>query len=163
MKIRILVASLLVSSHASFGADQSNGCGLGWQVSSKNSLLSSAIRNTTNNFLPNTLSMTSGTSGCASHTVVKNDEEAVIYAVNNYQVLVAEMALGQGEFLDGFASTLGCRDALRSGFGELLQNNYAELRKEAANADGVSLYRAVRTLLLRSPGFGEHCSPSAII
>ena len=36
--------------------------------------------------------MTFGTSGCAHHDIVKNDEKAVIYAVNNYNSLVAEMA-----------------------------------------------------------------------
>ena len=137
--------------------DTSSGCGLGWQVSQRQSLLSSAIRSTTDAFLPNTFSMTSGTSGCAKHEIVKNDEKAVEFAVNNYNSIVVEMAEGHGEFLDGFAQALGCTDA--TAFGSLTQAHYQQILDQAAH-DGINLYRAVRTQLEASPALGGQCVPT---
>ena len=138
--------------------DSSSGCGLGWQVSQKNSLLSSAVRTTTDIVLPNTFSMTFGTSGCAQHSIVKNDEKAVIYAVNNYDSIVVEMAAGHGEFLQGFAEALGCTDAAYTKFGSFTQSRYKKIVDDA-NQDGINLYRAVRTEL-ESSDLSDQCVPS---
>ena len=156
----VLMVAVIVGAQIQLAAaeDQSSGCGLGWQVSQKNSLLSSAVRLTTNIVLPNTFSMTFGTSGCAQHTIVKNDEKAVIYAVNNYDSIVVEMATGHGEFLQGFAQALGCTDAAYAKFGSFTQSRYKKIVDDA-NQDGINLYRAVRTEL-ESSDLSDQCVPS---
>lgn len=155
------MVAVVIGSQIQFAAaeDQSSGCGLGWQVSQRYSLLSSAIRNTTDAFLPNTFSMTSGTSGCAQHSIVKNDEKAVEYAVNNYDSIVVEMAEGRGEFLQGFAQALGCSDAASTKFGTFTQSHYQQILNSGAQ-DGIDLYRAVRTELESSSDLSNQCIPS---
>ena len=155
---------VFVYAQAAYSADSSSGCGLGWEVTQKQSLLSSAIRNTTNTFLPNTFSMTSGTSGCAKHSIVKNDEAAVIYALNNHHALMIEMAQGQGQFLSGFAQSLGCDVSLFGEFAKFTQSHYSEIMNSSnssAQNDGIELYKSVRTEMLNSPVFAQACMPRA--
>lgn len=147
----------LATEASVLAADTSSGCGLGWQVTQRQSLVSSSVRNTTNYFLPNTFSMTSGTSGCAKHELVKNDENAVKFAVNNYDSLVVEMSKGRGEFLNGFAQALGCTDSAE--FGAFVQDHYETILNESSDG-GISLYRAVRTQLQTSP-LATRCLPTA--
>jgi hypothetical protein len=156
----IVAVAVVVGSQVQLASadDQSSGCGLGWQVSQKNSLLSSAVRLTTDTILPNSFSMTFGTSGCAQHTIVKNDEKAVEYAVNNYDSIVVEMAEGHGEFLQGFAQALGCSGSASSSFGSFTQSRYQKII-DSSNRDGIDLYRAVRTQLESSDLSGQ-CIPS---
>jgi hypothetical protein len=151
--------AVLMTSSLAFSDDQSSGCGLGWQVTQRMSLLSSAIRSTTDAFLPNTFSMTSGTSGCAHHDIVKNDEKAVLFAANNYDSLIVEMAQGSGEFLEGFAQALGCNEATFSKFSAFTQSRYQKIYENSAN-DGINFYKAVRTEMEASPELAGQCVPT---
>jgi len=151
---------LFAYTQNTFAADSSSGCGLGWEVTQKQSLLSSAVRTTTNTFLPNTFSMTSGTSGCQKHSIVKNDEAAVIYAVNNQHSLMMEMAEGKGEFLNGFAQVLGCDQSRFSDFAQFTQSHYGEIMNTASE-NGVELYRQVRSQMEASPALHGQCIPRA--
>src|SRR5262245_4508488 len=117
-RLLLLVLTIAFLVPPALADDSSSGCGLGWEVTRKMSLASSAIRSTTHAFLPNTFSMTSGTSGCAKHELVKGDEKAVMFAVNNYDSLVVEMAQGKGEYLESFAEALGCGDASMARFSD---------------------------------------------
>lgn len=141
-----------------FSQDTSGGCGLGWAVTKRMSLLSSSIRATTNSYLPNTFSMTSGTSGCAKHSIVKNDEKAVIFAVNNYDSLMVEMAEGRGEYLQSFAQSLGCRDSKFGRFSTLIQSRYNVIAADPAG-DGINLYKAVRGAVQEDPVLSLDCVP----
>jgi hypothetical protein len=163
-KVLFISVAVLISGYSvAQAADSSSGCGLGWSVTQKQSLVSSSIRSTTNTYLPNTFSMTSGTSGCAKHSIVKNDQNAVVYASNNVHSLVADMAKGEGEFLDGFAVALGCSGQSRAAFGGFVQSNFAQIQAASVSGDGVELYRAVRTQLESSPEFRGVCAPSSVI
>ncbi len=75
-----LVFALAVSflTLAASAEDKSSGCGLGWKVTSRQSLLSSYVRYITNAVTTSTFAMTSGTSGCDSHSIVKNDKKIFI-------------------------------------------------------------------------------------
>lgn len=125
--IRSIILSLLsfVFVSSAFAADSSSGCGLGWEVSQKNSLVSSAIRTTTNAVLPNTFSMTFGTSGCQKHSVVKNESEQMYYVESNLEHLAIEMAQGDGEYLRGLAVMMGCENSYGD-FSSTMQKNYSE-------------------------------------
>jgi hypothetical protein len=160
--LALWVGSLVLTSamqQIAYAEDTSSGCGLGWQVTQKMSILSSAVRLTTNTVLPNTFSMTFGTSGCAKHDLVKNDEKAVEFAVNNYDSLIVEMAEGHGEFLDGFAQALGCTPEAVSNFESFTQSRYQGILESSAN-DGIQFYREVRSQLMTSPELANQCVPS---
>lgn len=130
MKSRFAPAFLLsvfaLFSIASSANDSSSGCGLGWEIAPKQSLLSSAFRSTTNVVLPNTFSMTFGTSGCAQHSVVKNEREQMYFVESNLEPLSIEMAQGDGETLRGFAVVMGCASAYEK-FSGLVQKQYSEI------------------------------------
>jgi hypothetical protein len=129
MKMRsilVLISSFSLFSFSAFAADSSSGCGLGWEVTQKQSLVSSAIRSTTNAILPNTFSMTFGTSGCQKHSVVKNESEQMYFVEANLDQLALDMAQGDGEYLRGFAAVMGCESAYGD-FSSFVQKQYPEI------------------------------------
>lgn len=103
-----LTLSLL--SLGTFAGDSSSGCGLGWAVFKDTSLVSSALRATTNAFFLNTIAMTSGTSGCAKHSIVKNDKKSLHFMDANKHQLMTEMALGNGEYVSALSQLMGCEE-----------------------------------------------------
>lgn len=109
-----------------FASDQSSGCGLGWEVTQKNSLVSSSVRTTTNTILPNTFSMTFGTSGCTKHSIVRNDKEQLYFVEANLEQLAFDTAQGDGEYLRSFASVMGCA-SVYSDFSSAMRTNYKNL------------------------------------
>lgn len=104
----LLVLLISIFANVSFAGDGSSGCGLGWQVAPKQSLLSSFSRSITHVFLPNTFSMTFGTSGCARHSIVKKDSAIQHFVEANFENLQIEMAQGQGENLAMLTELMGC-------------------------------------------------------
>lgn len=105
---KILALSAFLVAGSVYAADSSNGCGLGWRIAPKQSLLSSSTRSTTNAFLPNTFSMTFGTSGCAQHSIVKKDRAIEHFVEANFENLQIEMAQGQGESVATLGEIMGC-------------------------------------------------------
>ncbi len=127
--IAILIGVVGFSAHA---ADQSSGCGLGWKVNSRNSLSGTTTRGTTNPYGISSFFGTSfGTSGCEKHSIVQKEKRAIHYAESNYDNLILEMAKGSGEFLNGFAATLGCKSEL---FGPTMQKNYSKIYQHGSSA-----------------------------
>ncbi len=133
--LRLSLVALLLMAFASVSraGDSSSGCGLGWQVFPKNSLVSSALRSTTHFILPNTFSMTSGTSGCARHDIVMNEYKAIHFAEANYKQLMMDMARGQGEYLNGFASVTNYKGDMNA-FGAFVQENFVNLYPTASTS-----------------------------
>ena len=70
--------------------------------------------------------MTLGTSGCAKHSIVKNEAKGKFYIEGNLANLMVEMSLGQGEVLAGFANVMGCSSVEQS-FGKVMQENYGKI------------------------------------
>lgn len=105
---KLLFIALSFVSISAFAGDGSSGCGLGWQVAPKQSLLSSFSRSITHVILPNTFSMTFGTSGCSRHSVVKADRAVEHFVEANFENLQIEMAQGQGESLVALSELMGC-------------------------------------------------------
>lgn len=141
MKKLILMMFVLALPLAAFAEDKSDGCGLGWQVTNKQSFLGTTTRGTTNGFVPPTFGMTSGTIGCAQHSFAKKDVPAAQYVVANFEPLSIQMAEGTGEYVDGLATELGCAD--RAAFGRQVQKNYRTLMNKA---DAVQLFVRVKAL-----------------
>ena len=122
--VALLSIFMLTPAHAE---DQSSGCGLGWQLFKKNSLVSSSLRATTNQFASNTIAMTSGTSGCAKHDIVMKQKEAIYFAEANYQKLINEMAEGKGEHVQAFAAVLGCNPSAANKAAAVFQSRYESI------------------------------------
>ncbi len=143
----------------SFAADhdKGDGCGLGWQVTEKRTFIATTTRGTTNAVVPPTFGMTSGTIGCEQHTLAKADMPAATYAISNYDSLKQEMAEGKGEYLHGFARTLGCSDVAVDSFGKMTQKNYREIMSN----DGVSMLNNVKAQIKKDAALSDLCKISA--
>jgi len=137
-KILGLMAGLMVFSSVVMADDSSSGCGLGWMVFKKNSLVSSSLRATTNTIFLNTIAMTLGTSGCARHDIVMNEKKAIHFAQANFGKIMQEMAQGKGEYMTAFAEVLGCSNA--AAFSSSMQKNYGQV---VNSADGLNLYNSI--------------------
>lgn len=144
------------SVNAAYAADGSSGCGLGWMLLKDNSLLSSSLRSTTHAWLPNTFSMTSGTSGCAKHSIVKNDKKDLHFADANYEILATELAQGQGEMVTAFAVTLGCTSEASETFGRVMQENYENLFNTSVR-NPLKLVQGARLQILANPSLRFSC------
>jgi hypothetical protein len=148
MRILMVLGALFLAFSA-HGEDKSNGCGLGWKVAPQTSLISSYTRGITNFTTSSTSGMTSGTSGCDHHSIVNNDKKDIHFAEANYHSLMIEMAKGQGEFLNGFAMTLGCGPSEASQFAEISQKNYDRLFP-AKDSNPIQLLDSVKGTLSES-------------
>lgn len=132
-----------------------DGCGLGWQVTQKKTMLGTTIRGTTNGVVPPTFGMTSGTMGCDKHDIAKNDMDAAKFAFNNQEPLTIEMAQGEGEYLVGFAKTLGCDDSAQGEFAKMTQENYESIVKEDQSA--LTLLKNVKAEISKHPVLSASC------
>ncbi len=140
----VLIASLVLGSAAAFAENDSDSCGLGWQVTKKKTFSATTTRGTTNSVVPPTFGMTSGTIGCAQHSLVKAEMKSLHFADANYENLMTEIAQGQGEYLTGFAATMGCSSAE---FSSALQSNFSEIVEGKTPADLVKKAQAIASSL----------------
>ncbi len=110
-------------------ADGSSGCGPGWFIAKKNSLLSSSLRSTTNGLLAPTVTfgMTFGTSNCAKHSIVKNEVEDLKFATENYFEIAADTSKGDGQFLTAYSALMGCHGASSTRFKQKMQKSFKTL------------------------------------
>lgn len=143
MKKCLLVLVSLIFSTSSFamiekfeekvgGSDNSSGCGYGWEVTKGQTLSASSTRGTTNSTASQSIAMTMGTSGCEQHDIVLNEKEQIHFANYNYDMIVADMASGSGEYINGFAEVLGCSstsfaNAAQANLGQIMASNGADL------------------------------------
>jgi hypothetical protein len=120
--------SFIMGSFA-WGADGSSGCGPGWYVVKENSLVSSSVRGTTNGILGPvvTFGMTSGTSNCAKHKLVKSEKRSLHFATMNHFELKGEIAKGDGPYLNAFAQTLSCPPDVSQRLNRKLKGNFKSL------------------------------------
>ena len=137
----IIIITLFLSSIAIARADSSTGCGLGSLIWHKNSIVSALFRATTNHsFSSQLFGITTGTSGCSQHSIVKRDMMPVYYAEANLPELKHEMALGQGEYLATFAEVLGCTPAAQAQFMQWSKSAYRQ-NFPAASTDAAQLLK----------------------
>ena len=131
MKKLILVMTLFTfsASTTTFAKDSSSGCGPGWYIFKKNSLVSSFLREITNTFLYPfvTLGMTLGTSECSKHSIVKKDKDSLEFLAHNFDDIMLESSMGDGKFLTGFSKTFNCTSEEQIIFKAALKSNYKRL------------------------------------
>ncbi len=137
--MKIIITLILVAfSFTTFAKDGSSGCGPGWYVAKKNSLLSSSLRGTTNGILAPTVTfgMTFGTSNCTKHSIVKSNIEDLKFATENYYEIAADMSKGEGQFLSAYSTLIGCsensilfKNELKKNFGKLFPDKKDEPKR----------------------------------
>src|ERR1041385_8824908 len=125
-----LVATLVPSLALAAGNHPMAGCGLGYLLLSNkdNTKVTQVLGGTTNGtFGSQTFGISSGTSGCTEDGAVKFARATEVFAEVNLDSLRREMAVGQGEFVNSFASLLGAHEATRPALLKFFQANYQDL------------------------------------
>jgi len=161
-KLIIVLLGAFVLSTSALAADSSSGCGMGWYVVKNNSLLSSALRTTTNGlFLNATFGMTFGTSNCAKHSIVQRDKEDLYFAESNKEYLAIELAEGSGEYVATFARTLGCSERAIPAFGEQVRSQYGQVLPSSETTPG-ELLQNIRSVIGQDPYLAAECQKVVI-
>lgn len=107
MKSVLLILATLALGATAWAGD--SGCGLGSVIIQKNSKGLQLLSMTTNGILlTQPLGITSGTSGCSSSGLVKNEKEIQYFVEINHDDLSREVAQGHGEKLQTLAILSGC-------------------------------------------------------
>jgi len=146
-----LLGSLIFTTYA---ADGSSGCGLGWQVFQKNTLVSSSLRATTNTITLNSIGMTLGTSGCTKHDIVQNEARGMHFAEANHHQLMLDMAQGEGEFVVSFAAVLGCQG---DSFAAAVQKNYKHIFT-SAETNAAEMYQNLKKIVVSDQDLARACA-----
>lgn len=141
--------------------DKGLGCGLGSEIASDKTWVSATTQGAVDYFFPVSFSMTSGTSGCAEHSIVKKNKEAIHYAEANYKILELEISKGNGEYLVGFAHVLGCNNNVDLKVNKTLQAHYEQLFPPEGNAN--QMLRDIQTLIRSEPALRLSCSVNFVI
>lgn len=118
------------------------GCGLGYVLfgNQDNDKVKQIFAATTNGTSGNqTFGMTTGTSGCTEDGAVKMVKEAEVFAEVNLDSLRREMALGQGEYVNAFASLLGAKGEQVPAMVSMFQKEYNQLFPNATTTSGEML------------------------
>lgn len=155
MKNLLIGLFALLSATSVFAADSSSGCGMGWEVAPKQSLVSSSTRSLVNATFSNSIAMTLGTSGCQKHSIVYNETKGIHFAEANMNQLAIEMARGNGEFVQGFASVFGCQNS--TAFGSMVQAKYEQVLP-SEKTSGVELYNNVKAQIKNNATLSSSCS-----
>lgn len=154
-----LAAFLLLLSVPIFAAGYgAAGCGLGSMVIGSDSGISQVFAATTNGTSGSqTFGITSGTSNCGDHGLVKLDKERAVFAQENYTNLVKEMAQGKGENLSTLASLYQCPTESHQEFGAMVQEKFNHL---VANDQTTSaeLLSQLDSQLTRHPQLAKSCN-----
>jgi hypothetical protein len=137
MRQFVLAALILALPVISQAKDTMDGCGLGWEVTQDETMIATTTRGTTNMFVPPSFGMTTGTLGCKQLAFAANEQEAVNYVVNNYSNLKQQLAVGQGEYVEGLNEVMNCN-------GSTVQQQYKSVVAPAK--DGVELYQNLKNI-----------------
>lgn len=152
----------LLSFQGAKAEDKGLGCGLGSMIAPKKSWMSATTQSVIDYTANPSFSVTSGTSGCAKHSIVKKDREAVYFAEANYAKLEIEIPRGQGEYLANFTKVLGCQPSSQAAVAQSMKNHYQQLfPADQSSAD--QMLRNVQTLIKSEPQLKTACSADFII
>lgn len=128
MRHASILLVLFLFSVQVFSADRSRGCGLGTLAAPKKTLVSTTTAEIIDGFSMPTrpFAITSGTSGCAKHDLVKNEIRVEHFVAINMEVLKMEIARGHGERIAALSHMVGCPDSYLNVFAQNLKRNYAD-------------------------------------
>jgi hypothetical protein len=125
------VAVLGIASVARAGGHNDAGCGVGTLIFKDNTKVQQILAVTTNQWMQQSFSITSGTSGCTPDGAsAKRHREREIFVAVNYRSLSKELATGDGEYASSFGSLMGCSQEALPVFLDYTKSNYGKLFKE---------------------------------
>jgi len=142
-------------SAAGYGAA---GCGLGSMIVGPGNGITQVFAATTNGtFGSQTLGITSGTSNCGDHGLVKTSKEREVFAQENYTSLVKEMAQGKGENLSTLANLYQCPAAKHTEFGAMVQAKFDSL-VASEQTTSAELLSKLENQLAGNPALATSCN-----
>lgn len=144
----LVVMAMMGLSQTARAMDGSSGCGPGWYILKENSLVSSALRATTNGVLVPvvTLGMTVGTSNCTQHKIVLKEKESLHFATMNHFELKRDLAKGNGEYLEAFATTMGCPATAQTRLNNRLRSSFERIYPDAGLQPDRTLLETYKTI-----------------
>lgn len=129
------------------------GCGLGYVLfahednSKPRQILGATVNGTSGN---QTFGITSGTLGCTEDGAVKFAKEAEVFADVNLDSLRYEMAIGEGEYVNSFATLLGASETTRPTLVKFFQAEYTSLFP-SSNTTSAQLLQVLEGKLAQHP------------
>ncbi len=127
---KIIIAALVIAASAGMAqADDDIGCGLGTNIwKGESGLVPKVLGATTNGTFGNqTFGITTGTLGCSAEGVITADARLRMFAGANLDNLARDMAHGQGETLDAFASLMKVTETDKPAFFTFTKSNFTAL------------------------------------
>lgn len=145
----LIISIVFTLSSQVFAMDGSSGCGPAWYILKDNSLVSSALRATTNGIfgLTVTIGMTVGTSNCTKHKIVKTEQKTLHFVNENYFELMAQATQGQGEYLTNLAATIGCHNRTQDHFNQKIQTQFSKIFKKEKKSASETLLEVYKVIL----------------
>jgi hypothetical protein len=159
IKSLVVVFALSLFQLSAHAEDKSSGCGLGWKVTKRNSLVSSTVRSYTNMIGSQSSGMTSGTSGCDRHSIVKTEKAPLHFVEANRESLMIDMAKGHGEYLTAFAQVMGCSRESVSHFSSAAQKRSTSLLS-AEEVSDTQIIETIQSTISEDPQLTVSCSQS---
>lgn len=157
---KIMIAALVIAASAGMAqADNDIGCGLGTQLwKGESGLVPKVLGATTNGTFGNqTFGITTGTLGCSSEGVITADARLRMFAGANMDNLARDMAHGQGETLDAFASLMRVAETDKPAFFSFTRSHFAALFADDDVTAGEMIAQLNR-LLATDPSLAAYAS-----
>lgn len=129
--VKGLIAGLLCVGSVAAHADAAGGNGCGWGnmlFEGQRGMAPHFLATTTNGTSGNaTFGMTSGTNGCDTSVKLGYGGRSMLAMNGMLDNIAEDMAQGQGEALDAYATLLGVEKADRAYFAKITQENFAQI------------------------------------
>ncbi|HBX54306.1 DUF3015 domain-containing protein [Pseudomonas sp. UBA2684] len=126
-----LIFGLLSAASLAAQADQAGGGGCGWGnmlFEGQRGLVPHLLATTTNGTSGNaTFGLTSGTNGCDSGVKLGYGGRSLLAMNGMLDSIAEDMAQGQGEALDAYATLLGIEAADRAHFAKVTHENFGSI------------------------------------
>lgn len=153
----VLILVIMSFSHLLFAAD--SGCGLGNVIIQRNAKGLQLLSWTTNGILlTQPLGIISGTSGCSSSGIVKNEKEIQYFVEINHDDLTREMSMGQGEKLTALARLNGCdTQESQEYFSRRTKNSFHEI-VPSAKTSADEIFNNLKSLISADSDIQKACA-----
>lgn len=126
-----LIVGLLSAASLAAQADQASGGGCGWGqmvFEGQRGLVPHLLATTTNGTSGNaTFGLTSGTNGCDSSVRIGYGGRSLLAMNGMLDNIAEDMAQGQGEALDAYATLLGIEQGDRAHFAQVTHANFSTI------------------------------------
>lgn len=159
MRYTVLALACLCLSFSAAARDSSSGCGPGWYIVKENSLVSSALRATTNGFFfpTTTIGMTLGTSNCSKHKIVKTEKKSLHFVSHNLYEMKSEVAKGRGPYLSALGEVIGCTKDGKAQLSSSLKSQYKSVFQSERPKD---VLKNIYKVILNDDKLTQSCSLS---